>query len=163
MSLWKKKIGQTKNVILLLKNGFRPPCDRGGGLYQCINFLNEFRRTYDDHSQKSPSGQSWWFLLRFVRLFLWEEEDFQPWSTYIMFQSIIMQRGGAIVAELPVEFEPSAIAFSTAHNQLAVGEAGGHLIRIYSTQVPEIERKRKYGNFQRFQTLYFILLIINAL
>jgi len=49
-------------------------------------------------------------------------------------KSIIMQRGGAIVAELPVEFEPSAIAFSTAHNQLAVGEAGGHLIRIYSTQ-----------------------------
>ena len=37
--------------------------------------------------------------------------------------------------EEKVEYEPSAVSYSTSLAQLAVGEAGGNLLRIYSVQV----------------------------
>jgi len=48
-------------------------------------------------------------------------------------KSILLMRGGSILCEESVEFEPSSLAYSTNHNHLAVGEANGHLLRIYST------------------------------
>jgi len=49
-------------------------------------------------------------------------------------KSLMLMRGGEIIHEESVEFEPSSIAFSPNVNHLAVGEANGHLLRIYSSQ-----------------------------
>jgi WD40 repeat protein len=48
-------------------------------------------------------------------------------------KSLMLMRGGTIIHEESVEFEPSAVAYSTQHNHLAVGEAGGNTLRIYAT------------------------------
>lgn len=49
-------------------------------------------------------------------------------------QSLVMMRGGSIIHEEKVEFEPSSLAYSSAASHLAVGDAKGHLLRIYHVQ-----------------------------
>ena len=46
-----------------------------------------------------------------------------------------MMRGGSIVHEERVEFEPSSLAYSSAVSHLAVGDAKANLLRIYHVQV----------------------------
>ncbi|XP_023329890.1 actin-interacting protein 1 [Eurytemora carolleeae] len=49
-------------------------------------------------------------------------------------KSLVLQRGGNLMFEEKVEFEPSSVNYSTSLAHLAVGEAGGNLLRIYSVQ-----------------------------
>jgi hypothetical protein len=44
-------------------------------------------------------------------------------------------RGGSIIHEERVEFEPSALAYSSSATHLAVGDANAHMLRIYHVQV----------------------------
>jgi len=55
-------------------------------------------------------------------------------TAIVTLKSIQLQRGGAIIHEENVEFEPSSVAYSTANHHLAVGEAGGNKLRIYLVQ-----------------------------
>jgi len=47
-------------------------------------------------------------------------------------KSLVLMRGGAVVHEEKVEYEPSCCSYSTIHSHIAVGEAGGNLLRIYN-------------------------------
>ena len=55
--------------------------------------------------------------------------------TYLVtMKSLVTLRGGSVEQEQSVEFEPSCCSYSAKHQHLAVGEAGGNLVRIYSSQ-----------------------------
>ena len=47
--------------------------------------------------------------------------------------SLVLLEGGAVTSEARVEYEPSCCAYSPALSQLVVGEAGGNLLRVYTT------------------------------
>jgi WD40 repeat protein len=53
-------------------------------------------------------------------------------SVVATLKSIVLMRGGAVVHEEKVEYEPSCCSYSTANNSIAVGEAGGNTVRIYN-------------------------------
>jgi WD40 repeat protein len=54
-------------------------------------------------------------------------------STFLAtMRSLVVLKDGAVELELPVEYEPSCLSYSSKLQQLAVGEAGGNLLRIYS-------------------------------
>jgi hypothetical protein len=44
-------------------------------------------------------------------------------------------RGGSIVHEERVEYEPSSLAYSSVATHLAVGDAKANMLRIYLVQV----------------------------
>merc|ERR1719318_863714 len=48
-------------------------------------------------------------------------------------KSIVIIKSGSVLEEVNVEYEPSCCAFSATHNHLVVGEAGGNMLRVYST------------------------------
>lgn len=55
--------------------------------------------------------------------------------TYLVtMKSLVTLKGGSVEQEQSVEFEPSCCSYSAKHQHLAVGEAGGNLVRIYSSQ-----------------------------
>ena len=45
-----------------------------------------------------------------------------------------MMRGGSVISEEKVEYEPSSLAYSSAAIHLAVGDAKANLLRIYHVQ-----------------------------
>jgi len=58
----------------------------------------------------------------------------QDQTFLVTMSSIVIIKGGSVLSETPVEFEPTCCSYSGTHQHLAVGEAGGNLLRIYSTQ-----------------------------
>jgi WD40 repeat protein len=49
-------------------------------------------------------------------------------------KSLVLQRGGNLMYEEKVEFEPSSVSYCTSLAHIAVGEAAGNILRIYSVQ-----------------------------
>jgi len=47
-------------------------------------------------------------------------------------KSLVLMRGGLVVHEEKVEYEPSSCSYSTVHNHVCVGEAGGNMLRVYN-------------------------------
>lgn len=60
--------------------------------------------------------------------------DYSSDCVYLVtLNSIVVMKGGSVENEMSVEYEPTCCSYSSKHQHLAVGEAGGNSIRIYST------------------------------
>ena len=60
-------------------------------------------------------------------------------------QSLILMRDGSVVHEETVEFEPTCVAISPVNSHLAVGEAGGNKLRVFSFASGGLDLAKEVG------------------